>query len=160
MSVNNVFWAIPWLRLLSFRQQYHFEENDFSQWQIRYILNFCFKICQISTHRQTVWCCSVRRTFVDLCWQLSEWSKNDEKLSVAVDSGDVSKVIPLISKRGVDPTKVDPKGQTAWVEIECCCINVISISLLNLHLHVHVNVRCCVPADVLCCLCVYMYRCQ
>ena len=49
--------------------------------------------------------------------QISEWNKNDEKLSEAVDHGEINKVVPLLTKKGVNPTKLDPKGQTALVKL-------------------------------------------
>ena len=43
-------------------------------------------------------------------FQLSEWSKNDDKLMKAVESNDLSKADELLRKKSLNPTKLGPKG--------------------------------------------------
>ena len=47
--------------------------------------------------------------------QLSEWKKNDERLSLAVQENDLNKVDSLLLKKGVVPTKLDQQGTTLYV---------------------------------------------
>ena len=47
--------------------------------------------------------------------QLSEWNKNDERLSLAVQENDLNKVDSLLLKKGVVPTKLDQQGTTLCV---------------------------------------------
>jgi len=45
-----------------------------------------------------------------VCLQLSEWSKNDEKLMKATESNDLARIDELLKKKSLNPTKLGPKG--------------------------------------------------
>ena len=50
------------------------------------------------------------KMYVIVVLQLSEWSKNDEKLLKAVENNDYSKVDELLKKKSLNPTKLGAKG--------------------------------------------------
>lgn len=45
--------------------------------------------------------------------QAHEWSKNDERLLVAVEHGEVEKVASLLTKKGASAVKLDNEGKSA-----------------------------------------------
>ena len=48
----------------------------------------------------------------DCVWQLSEWSKSDEKLMKAVEGQDAKKVSSILSKKSMVPSKLGPRGHS------------------------------------------------
>ncbi len=56
-----------------------------------------------------------------LLFQLSEWSKNDERLAQAVQENDLNKVDTILLKKRVIPTKLDQHGTTLWVQLYIPC---------------------------------------
>uniref|UniRef100_A0A8C5IU14 Uncharacterized protein n=1 Tax=Junco hyemalis TaxID=40217 RepID=A0A8C5IU14_JUNHY len=44
---------------------------------------------------------------------VSDWTKNDEKLLQAVDYNDAGRVTSLLLRKGLVPTKLDSEGKSA-----------------------------------------------
>ncbi|CAL8387317.1 unnamed protein product, partial [Boreogadus saida] len=44
---------------------------------------------------------------------VNEWNKNDERLLVSVEHGEVEKVASLLAKKGASPVKLDSEGKSA-----------------------------------------------
>ncbi|XP_053405945.1 ankycorbin-like isoform X10 [Mercenaria mercenaria] len=63
---------------------------------------------------------------------LSEWSKNDEKLMKAVENNDIAKADELLKKKSLNPTKLGPKGLSVF-HVACSLGYLDLITLLISH---------------------------
>ncbi|CAJ0965446.1 unnamed protein product [Ranitomeya imitator] len=55
--------------------------------------------------------CSSKHKFE---WQTADWNKYDERLMRSAERGDVDKISSTLSKKGVNPSKLDLEGRSAF----------------------------------------------
>uniref|UniRef100_A0A3Q2PS95 Uncharacterized protein n=1 Tax=Fundulus heteroclitus TaxID=8078 RepID=A0A3Q2PS95_FUNHE len=51
---------------------------------------------------------------MELRTQLPNWNKHDDRLMKAVERDEVEKVAAVLSKKGINPTKLDGEGRFIW----------------------------------------------
>uniref|UniRef100_A0A7M4DXX7 Uveal autoantigen with coiled-coil domains and ankyrin repeats n=1 Tax=Crocodylus porosus TaxID=8502 RepID=A0A7M4DXX7_CROPO len=78
------------------------------------MLHYCcgsWRACESSEYQQLG---EVRRPVVQSNTLNTDWNKYDDRLMKAAERGDVEKVSSILAKKGVNPTKLDVEGRSAF----------------------------------------------
>uniref|UniRef100_A0A670ZH33 Uveal autoantigen with coiled-coil domains and ankyrin repeats n=1 Tax=Pseudonaja textilis TaxID=8673 RepID=A0A670ZH33_PSETE len=62
----------------------------------------------------TQWSRLVRAMEPCPAWLTADWNKYDDRLMKAAERGDVEKILSVLAKKGVNPTKLDLEGRSAF----------------------------------------------